>query len=482
MNIKYMAGIALAAFTLFSCDDTTDTIGGSLTDNVDKLEISTDTFQVETRSILADSVLSRSVTGYLGKVRDPETGAYMTGDFMTQFYTPEGFSFPEKDSIVSKKDGLIVADSCDLRLYYTGFYGDSLATMKVTAMELNKPVDEQKFFYSNYNPEKEGYVKSDSKAGSRIYTLADLNVDESTRKKSDYMPNIRISLNKNYGSKIIQEYYKNPGTFKNSYTFIHNLVPGFYFKTMGGIGSMAYISLSQLNVYFRHKTTYTKTDGTKSDTIITSMASFPGTQEVLQTTNISNDKAVIKKLVDDNTCTYIKSPAGIFTEMTLPVDEIVEKTYIGADGKTYSHKNDTINTAKVVLKRINNTVSGKYAFGIPQTLLILPKADMYSFFENNRIADYKTSFLAAYNSSSNTYTFNNIGSLVKHLYQSGDRTKADWNKVVIIPVSVTYNTTNNVPELISVTHDMSMSSTRLVGGSNSKYGEIKISVIYSKFK
>ena len=113
MNIKYMAGIALAALTLFSCDDTTDTIGGSLTDNVDKLEISTDTFQVETRSILADSVLSRSVTGYLGKVRDPETGAYMTGDFMTQFYTPEGFSFPEKDSIVSKKDGLIVADSCD---------------------------------------------------------------------------------------------------------------------------------------------------------------------------------------------------------------------------------------------------------------------------------------------------------------------------------------------------------------------------------
>ena len=70
MNIKYMAGIALAALTLFSCDDTTDTIGGSLTDNVDKLEISTDTFQVETRSILADSVLSRSVTGYLGSLHD----------------------------------------------------------------------------------------------------------------------------------------------------------------------------------------------------------------------------------------------------------------------------------------------------------------------------------------------------------------------------------------------------------------------------
>lgn len=471
-----MAGIALAALTLFSCDDTTDTIGGSLTDNVDKLEISTDTFQVETRSILADSVLSRSVTGYLGKVRDPETGAYMTGDFMTQFYTPEGFSFPEKDSIVSKKDGLIVADSCDLRLYYTGFYGDSLATMKVTAMELNKPVDEQKFFYSNYDPEKEGYVKSDSKAGSRIYTLADLNVDESARKESDYMPNIRIALDKpykgydNFGSYIINMYYEYPEYFKNSYSFIHNLVPGFFFKTQSGLGSMAYVTLSQLNVYFRNKTTYTSSDGTKRDTIFNAMASFPGTEEVLQTTTINNDISTLRRLVDeDRSCTYLKSPAGIFTEMTLPVNEIVA-----------GHENDTINTAKITLTRINDGVQQKaYRLGIPQTLLLLPKADMYSFFEKNQIADYKTSYLASYNSSSNTYTFNNIGGLIKHLNETADKTKADWNKVVIIPVTATYTTIDQRSVLTKVTHDMSLTSTKLVGGPNTKN---QITVIYSKFK
>ena len=483
MSIKYLAGLLLASLFVVSCDDTTDNIGSSLTDNVDKLNVMTDTFKVTTRSIEAGPVLSRSITGYLGKVRDPETGAYTTSNFMTQFYTPEGFTFPDKQNIISLDDeGTPVADSCDIRLYYTSFYGDSLATMKLSAYELSKPVEEGQKFYSNFNPETEYITPGSTLKADKIYTLTDLNVDESSRNESNYMPSIRISLDKKYGSKIIQEYYKNPGTFKNSYTFIHNLVPGFYFKTVGGIGSMAYISLSQLNVYFRHKTTYTKTDGTKGDTIITSMASFPGTEEVLQTTNISNDKAVLQKLVDDNTCTYIKSPAGIFTEMTLPVDEIVEKTYKGADGKIYSHKNDTINTAKVVLKRINSTVSGKYAFGIPQTLLILPKADMKSFFENNRIADYKTSFLATYSSTSNTYTFNNIGSLIKHMYLSGDRSKEDWNKVVIIPVTASYNTSGSTVELISVNHDMSMSTTSLVGGSDSKYGDIEISVIYSKFK
>lgn len=482
MNIKYWASLALASFFLVSCDDTTDNIGSSLIDNVDKLHITTDTFTVSTRSIVADSVLSRNMTGYLGKVRDPETGAYLSSSFMTQFYSPENFSFPDKDSIQSRDElGEVMADSCDIRLYYNGFYGDSLATMKMSVYELTKPVEEQKFFYSNFNTEKE-YISGNENKTNKVYTLVDLNVDEKTRYSSDYMPAIRISLDKEYGTKILKAYYDNPKAFKNAYSFIHDVMPGFYFKSVGGLGSMAYISLSQLNVYFRHKTTTTASDGTKRDTIITSVGAFPGTEEVLQTTTVSNDKSTLQKLVSDNSCTYLKSPAGIFTEMRIPVKDIVEKQYIGEDGKTYSHKNDTINSAKVVLTRINNAQDSEYTLAIPQTLLILPKADMYSFFEKKKVADYKTSFLATYNSSTNTYTFNNIGGLVKHLYENGDRTKADWDKVVIIPVTTTYNTTSTTKELIAVNHDMSLASTRLVGGPESKYGDIKISVIYSKFK
>ena len=280
----------------------------------------------------------------------------------------------------------------------------------------------------------------------------------------------------------MNEYYKHPEYFKNAYAFIHNLVPGFYFKTTSGIGSMAYIRLSQLNVYFRHKTTYTNTDGTKKDTIYAAMASFPGTEEVLQTTRIQNDQNVISQLVADPSCTYIKSPAGVYTELTLPVTQIVEKKYT-VGGKEYSHKNDTINSAKVVLRRINNTQDSKYTLGAPTTLLMLPKSDAKAFFENNRTADYKTSFLASYSSSTNTYTFNNIGSLIKNLYDKADRSNSEWNKVVLIPVSVSYDTSSGVTELISVSNDMSMTSTRLVrGDDDTKNSKITISVIYSKFK
>lgn len=465
MKLKHLASIVLATFIFMSCDDTTENIGsGTLIDNSDNLNIVTDTFEITSRSIIADSVLSRSTTGYLGKVRDPETGAYMSSNFMTQFYLPEGFEFPNKDSIQSVINGEIVADSCDIRLYYREFYGDSLAPMKLTAYELTKPIPEDTY-YSNFSPEEEGFVDK-TKAVNKVYTITDLNVDETTRKGSDYIPSIRIPLDTSFGTNLIRHYYDNPSDFKDAYTFIHKVLPGFYFKTQSGLGSMAHIFLSQLNVYFRYKLTTTKSDDTKVDTILVANAAFPGTEEVLQTTTIINDKAAIKRLAEDNTCTYIKSPAGIFTEMTIPVEAIMR-----------GHENDTINTAKVSLTRINAKQTGEYALEAPQTLLMIPKAEMYTFFEDRKVVDYKTSYLATLNTTSNQYTFSNIGSLVRNMWEN--KSQKDWDKVVIIPVSTTVNTDG---EITSVTHDMSISSTRLVGGSENQNGDIKITVIYSKFK
>ena len=60
MKIKILAVIAaITSFTLMACDETTDSIGSSLTDNIDMLEVTTDTFTVTSRSIVADSVLSK---------------------------------------------------------------------------------------------------------------------------------------------------------------------------------------------------------------------------------------------------------------------------------------------------------------------------------------------------------------------------------------------------------------------------------------
>ena len=67
---------------LTACDDDSLNIGNSLTSSADKLSVASASFDVATQTILADSVLSRSSTCYFGRIKDPETGAYVTSDVM----------------------------------------------------------------------------------------------------------------------------------------------------------------------------------------------------------------------------------------------------------------------------------------------------------------------------------------------------------------------------------------------------------------
>lgn len=455
-----------AAAIFASCDDTTNDIGTSLLHNMDNLAVTTDSFVVSSRSIAADSVYSRATTGYLGRIKDPETGTYVTGNFMTQFHMLEDYAnlFPKADSIVSRIDGQIVADSCEIRLFYSNFYGDSLATMKLTVHEMAKPMLENQKYYSSFDPKAEGYLRSDGIHQGKAYTLVDLALSSEERQSSNYTNNIRIVLDKeytdrdgnaynNFGTYLLNTYYKNPSAFGNSLKFMNEILPGFYFEHTGGIGSMAYVGLTRLNVYYRFL---------DSDTVCVGAASFAGTEEVLQATKIENDKQKIKSLVADNTCTYLKTPAGIFTELTLPVDEILR-----------GHEKDSLNTAKIVLPRINNEKQSDYAFTAPTSLLMIPRDSLYSFFEHNQLVNSRSSFLASNTvSTSNSYTFNNISQLINLM--NANRSSENWNKVVVIPVTV--DTSGKV------SHNMALNSTRLVGGSENPYAPIKITVIYSQFK
>lgn len=484
MKIRILTFISLLACIAFiSCDDTTDTIGTSLTDKMDLLNVETDTFNIFSRSIIAERVLSRNTTGYLGKIRDPETGNYITGNFMAQFNTLENYKFPSEKNIVSfeGKDtikGIVVADSCIIRLFYTNYYGDSLATMNLTAYEMKEAMKEGVKYYSDFNPKQ--FIRTDNGIKiNKTYTLSDLSISSEDRADADiYTPHIKIVMNKeytdkegniynNYGTYVMKKYYENSDNFKNSYNFINNVCPGFYFEMNDGLGSMAYISVSQLNVYFKYAT---------NDTVLVGTAAFSGTEEVLQTTNISNDRQALENLINDNTCSYLKTPAGIFTELKLPINDIIR-----------GHENDTINSAKVTLPRINNTNYSKFALNAPSTLLMIPRDSLYSFFENEDIVDYKKSYLATYMSTSNSYTFSNISGLITYLADIRNKGMAfnpnweseheNWDKVVIIPVTVTTNTSGQV---VNVVHDMGLSSTRLVKGKEDD-SPLKISVIYSKF-
>lgn len=461
----------VAVLTFVSCDETTDMIGSSLTDNKDKLFVAADTFHVASRTLTVDSVLARNTMGYLGIVKDPETGNVITGNFMAQMNILSGYSMLSQDSIAKDESGQVVADSCELRLYYDTFYGDSLAPMKLTVKEMDKPLEEGTPIYSNYDPERLGYIREGGINTSRTYTLADYTSDDSARHDDDYTPNIRIKLNElytdkngvtynNYGTYILRSYYANPDNFSTPYKFLHNVMPGFYFKMTDGVGSMAYVFTAQINYYFRYIT---------PDSTYHYSSSFASTEEVLQATTFSNENDKLKQLAGDGNSTYLKSPAGLFTELTLPVEDIMK-----------GHENDTLNSVKLVIPCYTSTSSTGYELEPSDYILMVPKDSLQTFFAKNSLPNSHTSFLSSYSSSNNTYTFSNFSGIVSAMYNS-DRKSKDWNKVVLVPVSVTTTTTSSSTTITKVSHNMGMSTVRLLGGANNP-DALSLSVIYSKFQ
>lgn len=493
----------LSGLIMAACSDSTDEIGSSLTKNTDAVNVETKSFGIASQSVLADSVLSRNNLGYLGKVRDTETGDYITGNFMAQFFNLEGYKFPDKSSMVgtdAKGDtikGLIKADSCEIRLFYAKHYGDSTRTMKLTAYEMGKPMTEDKNYYSNFDPLDEGYVRKGGIAQDKVYTLTDFMVPESTRDTLTYEPYITIKLNgkytdangkvyNNYGTYILETYYEHPEYFKNAQTFRKNVVPGFYFKHKAGLGNMAYIDASQLSISYKYA---------EKDSVMNGITVFWGTEEVLQTSTVTNDKSTLARLASDNSCTYLKTPSGIFTELTLPVEDIIS-----------GHENDNIAGASLTIPRINSeTTNNEYTFSIPQNLLMIPKDSLNSFFENMEMYNNRTSFLASYagKSSTNGYTFDNISNMITSMAAiDKQKRSANWNKVVLIPVtlsSTSNSSTNNSysyyyyyyygnssssssSTVTKISHDMSLTSTKLVKGTNDDNSPLKLNVIYSRFK
>lgn len=488
--LRLLTVLVIAALTFAACDDTTEEIGGSITNKIDNINISDSAFNVTTKSIVAGAVLSRNNTGLIGNMKDPETGNYVKGDYMTQLSVLPTFSVDTLDYIKQANKGSIEADSCYLLVSYNASYGDTIAPMKVTAYEMTKPMAEDQEYYSDYDAFKNGWVSENNQHWSSNYNLSNT---------SD-VKNFKIYLNKeykkdgktykNYGSYIMQTYAEHPEYFKTNYKFLHNVCPGFYIKNVGGTGNMAKIWNTELIFYWtRHKTIKAKDGVTDSTAVGIGYNRFDGTEEVLQLNKIENDKKSMEKLASQENWTYLKSPAGIFTEVTLPIEDIMK-----------GHEKDTLNTATISFPRLNNeNEDNPYNFATPSTILMVQKDSLKSFFEKSKLADSRTSYTANYSSTGtykNAYTFQNIANLVSAMYKNKDKGE-NWNRVVLVPVNVITTTQGYTTVISKINHDMSLASTRLIVGTNDPdkdytkdaktgkkvaSGPIRIKVIYSKFK
>ncbi len=544
MKAKY-ALIALLTITFFSCDDNTAGLGLGMFPNSDQdINGKLTTFDVTTESVHAGQIYAMSNIGYVGKFTDDTFGTYEAG-FLAELHCPKGMTFPNafsgnteqgtgkmmtnfdntEDGVADKytiiKDGETPIGNCQINIYlwYDSYFGDSLTACRLSMYELDKKSDNQYWYdnpnayYTNIDPTKY-YDKTTSLLGSKSYTAVDLSLSDSIRNLSSYTPYVRITLDEAKTQELGEKLLK-AGRTADLFDKFKEIFPGLYVKSDFGDGTILYVNAIQMDVAFLEHARDSVTGGllhksTGKDSIIYNGRSFTATREVVQSNRLENDEEAIQKCIDETDWTYLKSPAGIFTQATLPVSKIAETL-----------QGDTLNAVKLGIPIYNQSSDKKFGMSVPKSVLLIRKKYKDTFFEKNKLSDGITSVLfdySSYTSSFNEYTYNNITQLINDCLADGEREAAekelqekqemtiqitnskgevedktvysieeweqysDWNKVLLIPVLVTKDSSSSSSssQVISIQHDLKPSYARLKGGKNPA-NVLKLEVVSTNF-
>jgi hypothetical protein len=244
--------VMLTIATLTSCSEDTGSLG--VFPEQDAISTSTATFGILSNDLLNSIAPANSTTCFLGKVIDPETDEAITATFAAQFHTFENYAFPSKESIVTD-DGFL-CDSIEIRLFIKNTFGDKNNPMKIEVWPLSKNDDkllkESETFYTNTDLWQ--YVdESNGPIATKVITATDYIMSDAQRASKTYSNNVRIVLPRQYGENIMETFYNNPSSFRDSYSFIRNVCAGFLFRTVSGTGTMLNLEVSTMNINFRYK-------------------------------------------------------------------------------------------------------------------------------------------------------------------------------------------------------------------------------------
>lgn len=530
MKAKY-ALIALLAVTFYGCDDNTAGLGlGMLPGNDQNIKGKLSTFNVITESVETGRIYAKTNLAYVGKFTDETFGTYKAG-FLAELNCPDGLTFPQiyketefvngtavkaEGNLINNFDNIELSEevkqryhliksgdeaigNCQIDIYlnYTSYFGDSLTACRLSVYELNNNLSADNAYYTDIVPE-EYYNKESGLLGTKAYTAVDLSISDSLRNSSGFYPGISLRLNQSMTQDLGKRMLEASNQYNVDFSkHFKDIFKGIYVNSDYGDGTVLYIDRITMHVrslvYATDSITGVKLKAKSGkDSIDYSGRSFVATREVIQANQLSNDEAAIEERISETNCTYLKSPAGIFTQATLPISEIAN-----------SLAGDTLNAVKLTFTNYNQTSDKKFGLNIPSHVMLIRKSLQDSFFKGNSLSDNISSYLAEHSSNKNQYVFGNITKLITTCIaekeaarmaagSSWDEAKwlvdnPDWDKVILIPVLITYDSSSSTTgqsNIIKIQHDLKPGYVRLKGGLLGKTDDaykLKLEVISTEF-
>lgn len=376
MKIKALLNLAIAILMIVfvACDDDINQVGNSIQPDGDGIGLSIDTVLIKAKTVsMKDSVYARTEWALLGNYTDPVFGK-VSSDYLSELYCPENATFPDKTLSI---------DSAFIEVISEQFVGDSISPFGISAYRVTQPLKSN--FFTNVDPKK--YCDMSKPLGQGVFTIQDTPASSGLR-------SFLLRTDRSLGQEFYDEWVNSKGaTFKNSET-LKEFFKGIYVTNSFGTGSLLSINTTVLRIYLKYTG---RNVADTADSTRVGLFRLTVTPEVIQMNHIQNSNPD-NLFTNADTRTYLKSPAGVCTELTIPLGEIMKKA--ADSGK----KNNKLNAANFKIKGYTEEEE-KSNLGRSTTLLFINRDSLNNFFLNKKMPDAKTSFIMELSSSTNTYNF-----------------------------------------------------------------------------
>jgi hypothetical protein len=204
--------------------------------------------------------------------------------------------------------------------------------------------------------------------------------------------------------------------------------------------------MTAIMVYYSRETMYQNVSGGDSSVIVPDAAVFTVTKEVIQLNKFENKNPTF--LTEDNPDkTYLKTPAGVYMELTIPIKEIVKAigkkkfSSVAFSLKAYPQDDRAYSLSFPGIAASTSDANGNpLQTGYQPKLLLIQPDSVTNFFEMKKVADNQTAFTAQFNSTTYAYNFNNIANLIQNaINRAPDQDLKLW----VIPVLTTWISQTN---------------------------------------
>lgn len=454
---KYFIYVIIAVSVILTSCKNDDSVGITIQPQEDEIIVASDTFIIESENYYVPAISAQADSMILGEFYSAKYGT-TKAELLLQIAPPIDYKFPE-EKYNPEPDSLV------LMMYYNSWMGSSYAPLEFSIYEINKQaIDYNTQYLSNLNIGD--FTDSTILMGKRLMTSIDLSRADSVSEDTAATPYVRYKFNQEQLDRFFnmpQEVYKNEDAFLDEFK-------GLYITTRYGTSTM--ICINQVTMYLYYHYTYQKNG---KDTVVNTSIIFPSNKEVRQLNKFTHPNIEQIAICDDS-LNYIKSAAGIYPKIRIPIGKMSKKIY-----NTIGDKQLNINAAEIIIENIEYDKSDVYMSN-PYYLLALTTEQFDDFIKYNTIptATDTTAVIAYYSYITDSYKLDLAYFITKYLRNEMVEDD-DVIEMILMPVIVeTASTTTGATSVTAIKPLTQLAATTIRSGKNEN-SPMRIKILYNGF-